>query len=237
MPLRMFLRRWVLDKPPRFLLTQLCRRLPHSVLSHDTSTQLPLTELFIGCIFSSDPLDCQGSSSVQCGTDSASPPQPSDTAMICNPSSSSLVRDGHAYTAAPHELLQPPRGLEEYAPPPGFKKSTDLCASHGILVKAAPLRPRLCSAISVTPPQPPVSTNHVGTHPVGSATTGKRSASTALAGTHNPVDADHRAGTSPFPKPRALILPLVNFGQSKPDGHGNIDTPSVESRSGAQESY
>ena len=63
-----------------------------------------------------------------------------------------------------------------------------------------------------------------GTHPVRSATTGKRSASTALAGTHNPVDADHRAGTGPFPEARALILPLVNFGQSKPEGHGYIDT-------------
>ena len=36
----------------------------HSVLSHVTSTQLPLTEFFIGCIFSNDPSDCQGSSSV-----------------------------------------------------------------------------------------------------------------------------------------------------------------------------
>ena len=98
------------------------------------------------------------------------------------------------------------------------------CASHCIPVKAAPLRPRLCSAISVTPLQPPVSTIHVGTHPVRSATTYKRSASTALAGTHNPVDTDPRAGTGPFPEPRALVLPMVKFGQSKPDGLGHIDT-------------
>ena len=90
---------------------------------------------------------------------------------------SSLVRDGHVRTLAPRVLLQPPLGLEEYAPPPGFEKSTHLCASHGIPVKAAPVRPRLFTAFSVTLPQPPVS----GTHPVGSATTGKRSASTALA--------------------------------------------------------
>ena len=64
----------------------------------------------------------------------------------------------------------------------------------------------------------------MGTHLVGSATTGKRTASTAVAGTHNPVDADHRAGTGPFPKPRALILPLVHFGQSKPEGHGYLGT-------------
>ena len=64
----------------------------------------------------------------------------------------------------------------------------------------------------------------MGTHPVRSAATGKGSASTALAGTHNPVDTDPRAGTGPFPFPRAVVLRLVHFGQSKPEGHGYIDT-------------
>ena len=179
-----------------------------STVSHETSTQLPLTEFFIGCIFSNDPFDRQGSSSAQGDTGSASPPQPPDIATTCSLSSSSLDRDGHVHTMAPRVLLQPPPGLEQYAPPPGLDNDAHLCASHGFPVKAAPLRPRLCSAISVTPPQSPVSTTHVGTHPLRSATTGKRSASTALAGTHNPVDADPRAGTGPFPKPRALVLPL-----------------------------
>ena len=179
-----------------FLLTQLCRRLyavfhltilPHNYRSLSSSSAV------------SSRLDCQGLSSVQCSTDSASLPQSSDTATICNPSSSSLVRDGHVHTVAPHVLLQPPPGLEEYVPPPGFEKSTHLCASHGFPVKAAPVRPRLFTAFSVTHPQPPVSTTHVGTPPVGSATTGKRSTSTARAGTHISVDADHRAGTGPFP--------------------------------------
>ena len=31
-------------------------------------------------------------------------------------------------------------------------------------------------------------------------------------------------GTGPFPKPRALVLPLVHFGQSKPEGHSGLDT-------------
>ena len=53
-------------------------------------------------------------------------------------------------------------------------------------------------------------TIHVGTHHARSATAGKRSASTALAGTHNSVDADHRAGTGLFSQPRALVLPLVH---------------------------
>ena len=87
------------------------------------------------------------------------------------------------------------------------------------------MRPRLCTSISVTPPLPHVSTTQVGTHPVRSATTYKRSTSTALAGTHNPAaGADPRAVIGPFPKPRALVLPGVKFGQSKPDGLGHIDT-------------
>ena len=96
--------------------------------------------------------------------------------------------------------------------------------THGTSVTAAPLRPRLRSAISVTPPQLLACTIHVGTHHARSATTGKRSASTALAGTHNLAITDSRAGSVPFPKPRALVLPLVHFGQSKPEGHSGLDT-------------
>ena len=141
--------------------------------------------------------------------------QPPDIATLCSPTSASHASDGHEHTTAPHVLLQPPPGFENYA-----------CqhSSHGIPVEAAPVRPRLCKAISVTPPQPHVSTTHVRTHRVRSALTCKRSASTALAGTHNPVGADPRAGTGPFPKPRALVLTMVKFGQSKPDGQGYIDT-------------
>ena len=43
-----------------------------------------------------------------------------------------------------------------------------------------------------------------------------------LVGTHNLADTDPRPGTGPFPKPRALVLPLVHFGQSKPAGHGHL---------------
>ena len=65
----------------------------------------------------------------------------------------------------------------------------------------------------------------VGTHADRASATYKRSgASTALAGTHNPVGAVPRAGTGPFPKPRALVLSMVKFGQSKPDGLGHMDT-------------
>ena len=189
------------------------------VCLHDASRQLPLTEFFIGRILSNDPLGSQGSSFAHCNAGSASPPQPADIATLCSSSSASHASDGHEHTTAPRVSPQPPPSLKKYA---------RQYASHGILVTAAPMRPRLCISISVTPPQPHVSTTQVGTHPVRSATTYKRSASTALAGTHNPVGADPWAGTGPFPKPRALVLPTVKFGQSKPDGHSGLDTVDSE---------
>ena len=200
-----------------------------STVLHDVSTQLPLTEFFTRCIFSKDPLDRQGfdrqrSSSAQDDIGSVSLPQLPDIVTTCTLTSSSLDCDDLVRTLAPRALLQPPPGLEQYAPPPGLAIDAHLRTPHGIPVKVAPLRSRLRSAISVTLPQPPACTIHVGTHHARSATTGERSASTALAAPHNPVDTDPRAGTGPFPKPRALVLPLVKFGQSKPDGHGYIDT-------------
>ena len=186
----------------------------YRVASHDAPTQLPLTDFFIGCIFSNNPFDRQASHSAHCNAGSASPPQPADIDTLCSPSSASHAGDGHEHTTAPRVLPQPPLGFEKYA---------GQYASHGIPVEAAPVRPRLCASISVTPPQSQVSTTQVGTHPVRSAAY-KRSASPALAGTHNAVGAVPRAGTGPFPQPRALVLPMVKFGQSKPDGLGHIYT-------------
>ena len=125
-----------------------------------------------------------------------------------------LVRQPPSSVQGPRALKQPPPGLEQLAPPSGPATGSHLHTTHG------------ASTISYLShaPQPPVCTTQVGTHPVRSATIGKRSASTALAGTHNPVGADPRAGTGPFPKPRALVIPMVKFGQSKPDGLGHIDT-------------
>ena len=67
-----------------------------------------------------------------------------------------------------------------------------------------------------------VSTTQVGTHSARSSATHKRSASTALAGTHAAIGADPRAGRGPFPKPRPVVLPMVSFGQAKPAGLGHI---------------
>ena len=113
-----------------------------------------------------------------------------------------------------HALLQPPPGLEQPAPPPELAACSHLLTTHGALANSFPRHAQ----------QSPVSTTLVGTHPVRTATNAKRSASTALAGTHNPVGSDPRAGTGPFPKPRALVLPMVNFGQLNSDRLGHIDT-------------
>ena len=81
-------------------------------------------------------------------------PQQADIATLCSPSSASHASDGHEHTTAPHAFLQPPPGLE---------KCARQRVSRGIPVKVAPVRPRLCASISVTPPQPHVSTTHVNT--------------------------------------------------------------------------
>ena len=124
-----------------------------SAVLHDTSTQLPLTEFFIGCIFSSDPLDRQN-----------------------------YVRQSPPSVQDPHALPQPPPGLEQLAPPSGLAIGSHSYTTHGASVTAAPLRARLRSAISVTPPQLSACTIHVGTHHARSATTGKRSASNRYGG-------------------------------------------------------
>ena len=166
-----------------------------STVLHDVAIQLPITEFFIGCIFSNDPLDRQN-----------------------------FVRQSPSSVQGPRALLQPPPGLEQLAPPPGLAIDAHLHTTRGAPTTAAPPRARLRSAISVSPPQPSACTTHMGSHHPRSATTGKRSASTALVGTHNLAITDACAGSVPFPEPRALVLPLVHFGQSKPEGHGGLDT-------------
>ena len=57
-------------------------------------------------------------------------------------------------------------------------------------------------------------------HPAGA----KRSASTACAGTHNSNGPCPRTEVAPFPKPKAVILPMINFGHSKANGPSPIST-------------
>ena len=148
-----------------------------------------------------------------------------DTATICTPSNSSLVRDGHEHTTAPHVLLAATTGSRDTMPRLQVSLLMPTCALHMVYL----LKRHRCDLVYVYiylshAPQPHVSTTQVGTHHARSATTGKRTACTALAGTHNLAFSDSRAGSVPFPKPRALVLPLVHFGQSKPEGHSGLDT-------------
>ena len=111
-------------------------------------------------------------------------------------------------------------------PPPGLEVQAPMSSLHGILVKATPMRHRclyLVTCVTSAPSlQARVSTTQVGTHAARSSATHKRSASTALAGTHAAIGADPRAGRGPFPKPRPVVLPMVSFGQAKPAGLGHI---------------
>ena len=195
--LRTFLRRWVLAQLPRFLLTCLFRLLHavlcYTILPHNYRSRSSLLDVSSRTIL----LTRQRSSSAQGDIGSVSLPPLPDIATTCTLSSSSLDSDDHVRTLAPRVLLQPPPGLEEYAPPRGLAIDAHLCTSHGMPVKAAPLRHRLRSAISVTPPQPPACTIHVGTHHARSATTGKRSASTALA--RNPQSCRYRSPCRDWP--------------------------------------
>ena len=125
-----------------------------------------------------------------------------------------FVRQSPIPVQGPRALLQPPPGLEQPAPPPELAAYPHLLSTHGASTISVPSHAL----------QSPVSTTHVETHPVRSATSAKRSASTALAGTHNPVGSDPRTGTGLFPKPRALVLPMIKFGQPKSDRLGHIDT-------------
>ena len=73
-----------------------------STVLRDVATQLPFTEFFIGCIFSSDPLDRQDfdrqrSSSAQGNIGGVSPPPLPDITTSCSLSSSSLDCDDHGH--------------------------------------------------------------------------------------------------------------------------------------------
>ena len=64
----------------------------------------------------------------------------------------------------------------------------------------------------------------MGTHAESYTATYKRSASTALAGTHHAIGADPRARRVRFPSLAPLALSMVKFGDTKPDGLGYINT-------------
>ena len=150
-----------------------------SVLLHDVAIQLPITEFFIGCVFSNDPLDRQN--------------------FVRQFPSSAQDDIGSDLSSLTCTITRPNLGCVDLV-----RK----LAPRGAAISDAPSRGRLRSAISDMPTQPSACTTHVGSLHLRSATAGKRSASTALVGTHNLANSGACAGSVPFPKPRALVLPL-----------------------------
>ena len=137
----------------------------------------------------------------------------------CTCSNSPLDRHNPVRQSPPpmqdsHALLQPPPGLKQPAPPPDLAAYLHLLTTHCEYVNSSPSHAQ----------QSPVSTIHVGTHPVRTASSAKRSASTAPAGTHNSIGSNLRTDAGFFTKPKAVILPMVNFGQPKSNGPGPIAT-------------
>ena len=104
-----------------------------------------------------------------------------------------------------HVVLLPPPGLEQSVPSP------ELAASSQSRTNV--------SSSSCPTQQSPVSTTHVE-HTLYA----KRSASTAHAGIHSPIGSTLRTDAGLFPKPRAVILPMVNFGHPQSNGLGPIAT-------------
>ena len=109
-----------------------------------------------------------------------------------------------------HVVPLPPPGLEQSVPSPELAAS--LQSSTNISSSSCPSQ------------QSPASTTHVGTHPVRTASSAKRSASTALAGTHNSIGSTLRTDAGLFTKPKAVILPMVNFGHPLSNRPGPIAT-------------
>ena len=80
-----------------------------SAVLHDVATQLPLTEFFIGCIYSNSPLDRQN-----------------------------FVRQSPPPMQGSHALLQPPPGLEQPAPLPELAAYSHLLTTHVALANSFP---------------------------------------------------------------------------------------------------
>ena len=72
-------------QPNTTLLLDAAAQTPsHSVASADATTQQPLTEFFLGCIYSKDPLDRSAPPPTHGNASSASLPQPTDIVTICS---------------------------------------------------------------------------------------------------------------------------------------------------------
>ena len=221
---RTYLRRWVLVQPPRYLLTRPCRHLYavlyHTILPHKYRSRSSLS------VVSSLTVLLTVKARHRHNAILVVPHRLNLLTLLrLAVSAVPVLTETVTCTLRLHMSYYNHHRVSNSMPRHQVSIRMPTCAPHMVYM----LKRHRCDPVYVQLsqsrlPQPLVSTIHVGTHPVRPATTGKRSACTVLAGTHNPVDADPGAGTGPFPKPRALVLPLVHFGQSKPEGHNGLDT-------------
>ena len=130
------------SRPITTLLLDAAAQTPsHSIAPADATTQLPLTEFFVGCIY---PMHRSVPRPTQGNAISASLLQPVDIAAMYSGSSTSRTNDRHVCTTAPRARLQCAP-----SPPPGLEDRTHLSSIHGIPVKAVPVRPRLHTSTPV----------------------------------------------------------------------------------------
>ena len=115
--LRTFLRRWVLAQLPRFLLTCLFRLLYavlyYTILPHNYRSRSSLLDVSSRTIL----LIVSARHRHKAILVVSHCLHFLNIATTCTLSSSSLDSDDHVRTLAPRVLLQPPPGLEQYAPP------------------------------------------------------------------------------------------------------------------------
>ena len=180
---------------------------PREVTFADAATQLSFAEFFERCVLSK-----------------AVPPrpiplhQPRDIGTINSPAAAvdplqSLVR-----SLTPHHLrLQDSRNRHSWV----FHTTSLLklrpCVPFHTMAPLSPRQTRRPHLLHRLP-----YSRQVGTHITRSSAAHKRSASTALAGTHLAIGADPRAGCGPYSKPRPVVLPMGRYGLPKPVGLGHL---------------
>ena len=195
----------------------LLRRRPHPVLCLSMSLRrwvlAQLSRFFV---------DTSVQTSIRCVVqhDAATQLPLTEFLIGCIYSNSPLDRQNPVLQSPPpmqgsHVLPQPPPGLAQPVPLP------ELAAFSHLLTNV--------SSSSCHTQQSPVSTTHVGTHPVRTASSAKRSASTALAGNHNSFGSNLRTDAGLFPKPKAVILPMVNFNFGQPKSNGLCPIATADS--------
>ena len=130
-------------------------------------------------------------------------------------------------------------------PPPGLEDQARVGSHHYIHTKAAPVRPHshedyACSyfARHADPIDLYACLTAAGqchSHTTRSSAIHKRSASTALAGTHSAIGADPRVGCGPFPKPACCRTARTTWTRPPPQCRQRSHASSMSSLCSAME--